>query len=210
MAAVVTAKGRDVMTGRMRGSSPSQAEPLNLAWGNNPNSLTAAVTDVGLFKEASETRVAGTSSQQTTTTASDTYQVTGTFTSASGQTIAEVALSDASSKPFSFTWSTAPTGTGGTSGTASASYTPANGTYVQCRGEVMQVTAGSGTTGLTLVRAANGSTAVTQSNGDTVTLGNIPGSTAGTNGTVFFHADHGSQTLAINDAVTYTLTVKIT
>lgn len=210
MAAVVTAKGRDVWTGRLRGSTPTQAEPLNLAWGNNPNTLTAATTDVNLFKEAAESRVVGTSSQATTTTTSDTYQVTGTFTSSSGQTIAEVALSDSASKPFSFTWSTAPTGTSGTSATASTNYTPANGTYVQCRTEVMQVSAGTGTTSLTLVRAANGSTAVAQSNGDTVTLGNVPGSTAGTNGTLFLHADHGSQTLNTNDQIAYTLTVKIT
>lgn len=210
MAAVVTSKGRDVMTGRMRGSSPTQAEPLNLAWGNNPNSLTAAVTDVALYKEAAEARVAGTSSQQTTTTANDTYQVTGTFTSAGGQTIAEVALGDSASKPFSTTWATAPTGTGGTTGTLSASYTPANNTYIQCRGEVMQVTAGTGTTSVTISRGVNGSSAVTQSNGDTVTAGNIPGVATVTNGSLLFHADHGSQTLATNDQITYTLQVKIT
>lgn len=210
MGAVVTAKGRDIMTGRMRGSSPTQAEPLNIAWGNNPNALTAANTDVALFKEASEARVAGTSSQQTTTTASDTYQVTGTFTSGSGQTIAEVALSDSSSKPFSTTWATAPTGTSGTTGTLAASYTPANNTYIQVRGEVMQVTAGSGSTSITVSRGVNGTAAVTQSNGDTVTAGNVPGSTAASNGSLFFHADHGSQTLASGDQITYTLTVKIT
>ncbi|MFD9632847.1 hypothetical protein [Streptomyces violascens] len=210
MAAVVTSKGRDVMTGRMRGSSPTQAEPLNLAWGNNPNSLTAAVTDVALYKEASEARVAGTSSQQTTTTANDTYQVTGTFTSAGGQTIAEVALGDSASKPFATTWATAPTGTGGTTGTLSASYTPANNTYIQCRGEVMQVTAGTGTTSVTISRGVNGSSAVTQSNGDTVTAGNIPGVTTVTNGSLLFHADHGAQTLASGDSVAYTLQVKIT
>lgn len=210
MAAVVTAKGRDVMTGRLRGSTPTQAEPLNLAWGNNPNTLTATTSDVGLFKEAAESRVAGTSSQVTTTTAADTYQVTGTFTSASGQTIGEVALSDSASKPFSFTWTTAPTTTSGTSATASTNYTPANGTYIQCRGEVMQVTAGTGTTSLTVVRGANGSTAVTQSNGDTVTAGNIPGSTTITNGTLFVHADHGAQILSTSDSVAYTLTVKVT
>ena len=146
----------------------------------------------------------------TTTTPSDTYQVTGTFTSAGSQTIAEVALSDSASKPFASTWAPAPTGTSGTSGTLAASYTPANNTYIQCRGEVMQVTAGTGTTSLTLVRASNGSTAVSQSNGDTVTAGNIPGVSTVTNGSLLFHSAHGSQVLALNDQVAYTLKVQLT
>lgn len=207
MAAVVTAKGREIIGNRIKGSG---SEPLDVAWGNNPNSLTAATTDVNLFKEAAEARVAGTSSLVTTTTTNDTYQVTGTFTSSSGQTIGEVALGDTTSKPFASTWATAPTGTGGTTGTLAASYTPANNTYIQCRTEVMQVTAGSGTTSLTLVRAANGSAAVSQSNGDTVTAGNIPGVTTVTNGDLFLHADHGAQTLASGDQIAYTITVKFT
>lgn len=205
--AVVTSKGREIIWNRLRGSGN---EPLNLAWGGNPNSLTEAASDIALYKEAAESRVTGTSSLVTTTTASDTYQVTGTFTSGSGQTIAEVALSDSASKPFASTWSTAPTGTSGTSGTLAASYTPANGTYIQCRGEVMQVTAGTGTTSLTLVRAANGSTAVTQSNGDTVTAGNIPGVSTVTNGSLAFHSSHGSQVLANGDQVSYTLKIQLT
>jgi len=204
---VVTAKGREIVWNRMKGSG---SEPLNLAWGNNPNSLAAATTDVALFKEAAESRVAGTSSQVTGSTTNDTYQVTGTFTSAGPQTIAEVALSDSASKPFSTTWATAPTGTSGTTGTLAASYTPANNTYIQCRGEVMQVTAGTGTTSVTVTRNINGGGAVTQSNGDTVTAGNIAGVTTVTNGSLFFHADHGSQTLNTNDQISYTLTVKLT
>ncbi|MFD1309703.1 hypothetical protein [Streptomyces kaempferi] len=205
--AVVTSKGREIIFNRLKGSG---SEPLNLGWGNNPNSLTENVSDVALFKEASESRVTGTSSLVTTTTPSDTYQVTGTFTSAGAQTIAEVALSDSASKPFSSTWSTAPTGTSGTSATLGASYTPANGTYIQCRGEVMQVTAGTGTTSLTLVRGANNSTAVSQSNADTVTAGNIPGVSTVTNGSLLFHSAHGAQVLATSDQVAYTLKVQLT
>lgn len=207
MAAVLTAKGRDILTNRIKAGG---TEPLNVGWGNNPNSLTAAATDVALFKPAAEARVAGTSTQQTTTTANDTYQVIATITSLSGQTISEVGLFDSTTAPFSTTWATAPTGTGGTSGVLSASYTPANGTYIQSRTEVMQVSAGTGTTNVTLVRAQNGSSATTSSNGDTTTSGNIPGSSTITGGSMFLHADHGANVLNTNDSIQYTVKVSFT
>lgn len=204
MAAVLTTKGRDILTNRIKAGG---TEPLNVGWGNNPNTLTAANTDVALFKPAAEARVAGTSTQQTTTTTNDTYQVVATITSSSGQTIAEVGLFDSTSVPFSTTWATAPTTTSGTTGTLSASYTPANNTYIQSRTEVMQVTAGTGTTSVTVVRAANGSTATTSSNGDTTTSGNVPGSSTITGGSMFLHADHGANTLNNGDSITYTIKI---
>jgi hypothetical protein len=193
----------------MKGAPAGSTEPLNIGWGTGGvagGPFTAANTDIALFSEAAEARTAGTSSAVTTTTTNDTYQVTGTITATGARTITEVALSDSTTKPFSTTWSTAPTGTGGTTGTLAASYTPANNTYIQCRTEVMQVTAGTGTTSVTISRAQNGSTAVTQSNGDQVTLGNPPG-TATANATLFLHADHGSNTLATNDSIAYTIQV---
>lgn len=204
---VVTAKGREVIVGRMQGASPTQNEPKQLGWGTGTQ--TAAVTDVAPFIEAAEARVTGTSSTQTTTTTNDTYQVVGTITSGSGQTISEVFLSDSSTKPFSTTWATAPTGSGGTTGTTAASYTPANNTYIQCEGEVMQVTAGTGTTSLTLARAQNGSTGATHSNGTTVTLGNPPG-TATANATLYLHASFTGLALNSGDSIQSTIQVKHT
>lgn len=207
---VVTAKGREIIANRMIGTSPTQAEPKQLGWGTGGiagGPFTAAVTDISPFSESSEARVTGTSSVVTTTTTNDSYQVVGTITSAGTQTIAEVFLTDSSTKPFATTWATAPTGTGGTTGTLAASYTPANNTYIQCRGEVMQVTAGTGTTGVTITRGANSSTAVTQSNGDAVTLGNPPG-TATTNASMYCHASFTGLALNASDSLASTITVK--
>ena len=207
----VTTKGREVIAGRMKGASPTQAEPLNVGWGTVGSTPNATIFDVALYKEAAETRVAGTSSFVTgpSGTTNDSYQVVGTLTSASGQTIAEACLSDSASKPFTTTWATAPTTTAGTTGTTAASYTPANNSYIQDQsGEVMQVTAGSGSTSLTVVRGANGSTAVTSANGNQVTLGNAPGRTD-TNATLLVHATFVGLALNINDSIQFTFQVQI-
>ncbi|MFJ8006087.1 hypothetical protein [Streptomyces fagopyri] len=212
MGAVVTAKGREIIAGRMRGSSPTQAEPLNLAWGQNPASLAALVSDVGLYKEASESRVAGTSSIVTTTTPNDTFQVVGTLTSGSAQSIGEVALSDSASKPTAV--DTVQTSSGVIGSNSSTNLIVASGAsfsvnqYIQIRTEVLKITAISTNT-LTVTRAQNGSAAIsTIALNDTVTGGNIPGVTNVTNGSVFFHADHGAQNLSSGDQVSYTLTTK--
>jgi len=212
---VVTSKGREVIANRMIGTSPSQAEPKILGWGTGGvagGPFTAAVTDVAAFTEAAESRVTGSSSVVTTTTTNDTYQVTGTITSLSNQTIAEVLLSDSSTKPFTTT-----VAAGGVVGSAvattlntAASYTPANNTYVQIRTEVMQVTAGTGTTALTVTRGANGSTAIASiAAADTVTLGNAPG-TSTTNATVYLHASFTGLALNTNDSIASTIQVKHT
>lgn len=212
---VVTAKGREVIANRMIGTSPSQAEPKILGWGTGGvagGPFTAAVSDVGAFTEAAETRVTGSSSVVTTTTTNDTYQVTGTITSLSNQTIAEVLLSDASTKPFTTT-----VAAGGVVGSSSAttlntaaSYTPANNTYVQIRTEVMQVTAGTGTTALTVTRGVNGSSAIaTIAAADTVTLGNAPG-TSTANATLYLHASFTGLALNTNDSIASTIQVKHT
>jgi hypothetical protein len=203
----ITSKGREVISGRMKGATPTQVEPLDIGWG--VGTATATVFDVGLFKEAAESRVAGTSSFATISSSNDTYQVVGTITSLSAQTISEALLSDSSTKPFSTTWSTAPTTTSGTSGTTAGSYTPANGTHIQTQaGEVMTVSAGSGSTSLTVVRGVNGSTAVTQTAGDTIAEGNIPGE-AVANCTAFVHASFTGLALNTNDSIQFTFQVQI-
>lgn len=212
MASIITAKGREIIAGRMRGSSPTQAEPLNVAWGNNPAGLTAATSDVALFKEASESRVAGTSSIVTTTTPNDTYQVTGTVTSGSAQSIAEVALSDSASKPTAV--DAVQSGSAVIGSNSATTLVVANGAnfstnqYIQVRTEVMKIT-GISTNTLTVTRAQNGSTAIsTIAANDVVTGGNIPGVSNVTNGSLFFKADHGAQSLSSGDQVAYTLTCK--
>lgn len=220
---LVTTKGYEIITGRMRGSSPTQAEPLFMGWGiggvGTGSPYTVAATDVAPFGEGSSsdysTRVTGTSSQVTVTTTNDTYQVTGTITCGvgGGETIAEMFLSDSSTRAQE---TTAASGgaVGSSSSTtlnvASASGFPGSGNYdVQVDTEVMTVTAGQGTTAWTVTRGANGSTAIsTISVGDKVTGGNAPGSTAITGGSVFTKASFTG--LALNDSDSITGTFKIT
>ena len=72
----------------------SGTEPKWIAWGTGAG--TAAATATTLYTEAAESRVSGTSSQQTTTTSNDTYQVTGTMTATGARTITNAGLFDAS------------------------------------------------------------------------------------------------------------------
>jgi hypothetical protein len=210
---LVTAKGREVVAASIKGTAV--AEPKNIGWGTGGvagGPFTAAVTDVAAFQEGAESRTVGTSSITTTTTTSDTYQVVGTITSLSNQTIAEVILADSATKPFSTT-----VAAGGVVGSAvstvlnlAASYTPANGTSVQIRTEVLPVSAGTGTTALTVARGGNGSGAIsTIAIGDIVTMGNVPG-TATANGTVFVHASFSGLPLNTGDSLNSTVQIKIT
>lgn len=86
----VVDNGLAITTNRLKGAG---TEPNYVAWGTG--TTTATATDTGLETASAEARVAGTSTQQTTSTTNDTYQVVGTITSASTQTISEVALYDA-------------------------------------------------------------------------------------------------------------------
>ena len=91
MAAVLTNAGKAITTNRLKGTG---TEPFWIGWGTGAGTAVAGDTD--LFAPAAEARVAGTSSQQTTTTSGDTYQVTGTLTvSGAGKTITNVGLFDA-------------------------------------------------------------------------------------------------------------------
>lgn len=88
---VKTNAGLAITTNRIKGSGN---EPNYMGWGTG--TTPAAVTDTGLETPAAESRVAGTSTQQTTNTTNDTYQVAGTLTCAgAGKTISEVGLFDA-------------------------------------------------------------------------------------------------------------------
>jgi hypothetical protein len=202
-----TAKGREIVASRLIGTTPSQAEPRNIGWGTGAG--TAASSDVAPFTEAAEARVAGTSSQVTTTSTSDTYQVAGTITSASSQTITETFLSDSASKPAVTTLSAAVSSAGSTSITVtSAAGFPGSGAFaIQVDSEVMTVTAGQGTTTWTVTRGVNGSTATTHSSGAVVTGGNTPGSSAVTNGSLLVHASFTG--LALNSGDSLTATTKL-
>lgn len=90
MATVFTDAGKAITTNRIKGAG---TEPLNVAWGTGAG--IAAAADTTLFVESTEARVAGASTQQTTTVASDTYQVVGTLTAAAAKTITNAGLFDA-------------------------------------------------------------------------------------------------------------------
>lgn len=207
MATVVTRKGKEILSGRLVGTTPTQTEPKFLAWGLNPAALTAANTDVAEFAEAPEARTSGTSSLVTTTTTNDTYQVTGTQTATATRVIQEAALFDSATQPAQAT-----VAAGGVVGSAvattlnsTATFTPGNSNYIQIRTEVMLVTAGSGTTALTVTRGQNGSTAIsTIAIADVVTPGNPPGQTGVTGGDLFCHADFAAINLNNGDSITWT------
>lgn len=91
MATVVTNAGKGIVTNRIKGSG---TEPNYCAWGTGAG--TAAATDTTLFTESAESRVAGTSTQQTTTTTNDTYRVVGTITATGTRGITNAGLFDAS------------------------------------------------------------------------------------------------------------------
>jgi hypothetical protein len=98
MATFILDGGLDIVTNRIKGAG---TEPLNIGWGTGAGTTTR--TDTTLFTEALVTlaaggtdHTAGTSSRQTTTTANDTYRVTGTRTATGAGTCSSRAISPAS------------------------------------------------------------------------------------------------------------------
>lgn len=88
MAAFVVNVGLGIISGRMIGATPTQAEPKFVAHGTGAG--VTARTDTTLFTEAvyaGYARVSGTSSQVTTSVTNDTYQVTGTIANNSGGSV---------------------------------------------------------------------------------------------------------------------------
>ena len=82
--------GKAIVTNRIKGSG---TEPIYIAWGTGAG--TTGATDTTLFTETG-TRVSGTSTQQTTSTTNDTYQVVGTMTAGGALSITNAGLFDAS------------------------------------------------------------------------------------------------------------------
>lgn len=89
-ATVLTNVGKGIVTNRLKGAG---TEPNYVHWGTG--TTVAAATQTALVTPSAEARVAGTSTQQTTTTTNDTYRVVATLTSASTQAITEAGLFDA-------------------------------------------------------------------------------------------------------------------
>jgi hypothetical protein len=93
MSSLVPNTGKAIMSGRMIGATPSQAEPHFVGWGTGAGAGSASSTD--LSTPASEARVSGTSTQQTTSVTNDTHQVVGTITASGAKTITNVGVFDA-------------------------------------------------------------------------------------------------------------------
>jgi len=92
MAAMVVKAGMTIIANRIKGTG---TEPNYVGWGTSSTAEANTQTDLQA-PGANEARTAGTSSIVTTTNPSDTYQVVGLITCATGgKTIQEVALFDA-------------------------------------------------------------------------------------------------------------------
>lgn len=104
MATLVVAVGRAIVTNRLKGAG---TEPLNIGWGTGTQTTTLdADTGLGpttveklvdLSTSAGTDHTVGTSTQQTTTTNNDTYQVVGTRTATGAGAVTVMGLFDAAS-----------------------------------------------------------------------------------------------------------------
>lgn len=94
-ATVLTNAGKAITTNRIKGAG---TEPVYVGVGTGATGAarTAVVADTAL-STAVESRVAGTSTQQTTSVTNDTYQVVGTVTATASRAVDEAGLFDASS-----------------------------------------------------------------------------------------------------------------
>ena len=92
MATLLVNTGKAVVTNRLNGSGTT---PLYVAWGTGTG--TTAATDTTLFTESASpaSRTTGTATLQTTSTTNDTFQVVGTLTSGTSQTITNAGTFDA-------------------------------------------------------------------------------------------------------------------
>ena len=95
MSTLVPSVGKAVISGRMFGATPTQAEPHYMGWGTGTGGVAGTTN---LITPASEARVSGTSSQVTSTSpavTNDTHQVVATITATASKTITEVGIFDA-------------------------------------------------------------------------------------------------------------------
>ena len=91
MATLLVNTGKAVVTNYLNGGAATQ--PKYVAWGTGAG--TTAATDTTLFTETGS-RVSGTTTQQTTSTTNDTFQVVGTLTAGGSLTITNAGTFDAS------------------------------------------------------------------------------------------------------------------
>jgi hypothetical protein len=96
-ATVVTTIGKAIAAKRHIGATPAQAEPnyIGIGVGATGAARTAVVGDTAL-STAVESRVAGTSTNVTTTTTNDTYQTVATITASATRAVDEAGTFDAS------------------------------------------------------------------------------------------------------------------
>lgn len=91
MASILTNVGIKGIIAKLNATTP----PKHIAWGTGSGAPAAG--DTALGTESAESRVEGTNTIVTETVTDDTYQVVGTLTSASTQTISEAGLLSAAS-----------------------------------------------------------------------------------------------------------------
>ena len=91
MATLLVNTGKAIITNYLNGGAATQ--PKYIGWGTGAG--TTGATDTTLFTEVLP-RVTGTTSQVTTSTTNDTYQVVGTQTAGVTETITNAGLFDAS------------------------------------------------------------------------------------------------------------------
>lgn len=91
MATLLVNTGKAIVTNYLNGGAATQ--PKYVGWGTGVG--TTAATDTTLFTEVLP-RVSGTTSQQTTSTSNDTYQVVATQTAGTSETITNAGVFDAS------------------------------------------------------------------------------------------------------------------
>jgi hypothetical protein len=214
MAAVVTRWYYQAVGSLVDGGSPSL--PAYIGWGFNPNGLSSSDTDISLFNEAPETRTLAVVTVDTINSPNDTLVFSGTLTSAAGGTIQEVGIYDAATKPFTGTIQAGSSIIGSSSAvglTIASGYTgsiPANDDYLQLdTGEVVAISAGGGTTSLTVSRGANGSNnSPAAVAGTNVTGGVAPGGSVFAGGQLWYHADF-TYTLGAGQGLTFNLRIKL-
>ena len=91
MATLLVNTGKAIVTNYLIAGGATQ--PKYVGWGTGAG--TTAITDTTLFTEVAS-RATGTATQVTTTTTNDTFQVVGTQTAGTGETITNAGLFDAS------------------------------------------------------------------------------------------------------------------
>lgn len=199
--ALVTTLGRSSIVKRLLNtySTPS-AIPKYIAWGTGAGETDPS--DQGLFVEViSDGRANGTAIATTTTTTGDTYQVIGTLTAGTNETITNVGLFDSASTPYQTTLASPVTSATQTLITVATSGNigtiPATQFNIQVSTEVMTVTGVSGAN-WSVTRAANNP------------LASIAASTVvqSVSGNLFAKANFGNLPLTSGDSIYFIINVQ--